>query len=119
MEGHEFSDIERVFVEPPRDMEFGWHRENGIFLSSSPDIKEKHTVQANIIDLAPTILHIYNVTIPKEMDGRVIKEIFNPSSKLSTREPLYSEYRTEIEQHKYSDDEKKKIQNRLEALGYY
>ena len=32
---------------------------------------------ANLVDVAPTILHILKVPIPKDMDGKVLREIFN------------------------------------------
>ena len=31
-----------------------------------------------IVDIAPTILHMFNVPIPRDMDGRVLKEILLP-----------------------------------------
>jgi len=54
-------------------------RENGIFFAYGPDIKNKK-INAKIYDIAPTILHMFGIPIPKEMDGRVLEEIFVPKS---------------------------------------
>ena len=35
------------------------------------------TLQMSVLDIAPTILSIYGVPIPKPMKGRVVSEIFD------------------------------------------
>lgn len=40
-------------------------------------------------DIAPTILHIFGLPIPSVMEGRVLKEIFEPCSELAQEEPKY------------------------------
>jgi len=51
---------------------------NGIFVAKGPRIKKGIKIDgAKIYDIAPTILHIFGLPIPNEMDGRVLKEIFN------------------------------------------
>ena len=66
------------------------HRQNGIFIAYGKDIKEGQRIRANIVDIAPTILHIFGVPIPKDMDGRVLKEIFREDSELAKREIIYT-----------------------------
>jgi predicted AlkP superfamily phosphohydrolase/phosphomutase len=58
----------------------------GFFAVMGPNIK--HDVRlmglpASVFDLAPTILHLYGVPVPREMKGRVLTEIFAPSSALA------------------------------------
>jgi predicted AlkP superfamily phosphohydrolase/phosphomutase len=65
----------------------GIHRPEGIFMSYGPDITTRRlTVARTVWDIAPTILHMLNVSIPSYMDGVVMKEIFNDSSTIAARE---------------------------------
>ena len=65
----------------------GSHRNKGIFCAFGPDIKEGKKINAKIYDLAPTILHIFNVPIPSDIDGRVLIEIFKEDSEYAKRKP--------------------------------
>ena len=79
---------------------------NGIFIANGPDIKEGKKIEGvELVDLAPTILHMMNVPVPKDMDGKVLKEIFKEDSELAKRPIIYKEI-----------DEKKKIKERVEKL---
>lgn len=50
----------------------------GIFLAVGPDINNIGDIgELNVLDLAPTILSIFKIPIPEDMDGRVLKEIIN------------------------------------------
>jgi len=56
---------------------YGVHSMKGIFLAFGDRIKRGIRIEgASIYDLAPTVLHIYNVPIPEDLDGRVLTEIF-------------------------------------------
>ena len=61
---------------------------NGTFIAWGPDIKENSYMGAKIYDVAPTILHILGHPIPKDVDGRVLKEIFKEGSEPFQREVL-------------------------------
>lgn len=67
----------------------GSHRLNGTFIAKGPDIKEDVETDAKIIDVAPTILHMFNTPIPKDMDGRVLKEIFKDNSPIAKEQIKY------------------------------
>lgn len=73
-----------VFEEPQR-----WRAENtteGIFIASGPDFKEGIEVEnIAILDLAPTILHLMGVSVPADVDGRVLSEAFREGSEPATR----------------------------------
>lgn len=63
---------------------------NGIFIAYGPDIKNAHRCEEfNILDLAPTILHMFDTSIPEDMDGRVLKEIFEETSEYFLRDEVY------------------------------
>ena len=51
------------------------HDIDGVFFMYGPDIK-KARFNAEIIDLAPTILFMMNMPVPKDMDGKVLKKAF-------------------------------------------
>ncbi|MBA7616596.1 hypothetical protein ES703_23893 [subsurface metagenome] len=63
----------------------GNHRIEGIFIAYGPDMRKKKLDGLKLIDIAPTILHIFNVPIPKDYDGKVIKEIFKKESEYYQR----------------------------------
>jgi len=73
--------------------EEGWsatHTPYGIFIAHGKDIKKNQKLKnIRIYDIAPTILHIYGLPIPNDMDGRVLMEIFEPGSEISKRRPIY------------------------------
>jgi len=65
----------------------GIHRMNGILMAYGPDIAEGKEIQnAEIIDVAPTILHMMGLPIPDDVDGKVLKEIFREDSEMAKRE---------------------------------
>ncbi|KCZ70781.1 hypothetical protein ANME2D_02806 [Candidatus Methanoperedens nitroreducens] len=69
----------------------GSHRINGTFIARGPDIKEKSEIDAKICDVTPTILHMFDMPVPKDMDGRVLKEIFSVDSLLMKRKIQYKQ----------------------------
>lgn len=99
----------------------GNHRLKGIFLSLGRNIRRGEQIKgARIIDLFPTIYHIFGLQIPADVDGRTLDSIFKPDwlaenpiriSNIVTGE---SEIREDI----YSKDDEAKIRERLKSLGY-
>jgi len=65
------------------------HKRNGIFIAYGPGIKKGYRVDVKIYDIAPTILHIFGLPIPNDMDGKVLMEIFEPDSEFARRKPKY------------------------------
>lgn len=90
-----------------RKIQKGSHRRTGIFLGYGPAIKKNGGTDftMDIYDVAPTILHICGLPVPADMDGRVLKEIFEQDSELAKRKIVYQ-----------STDEKEKIREKVEAL---
>ncbi len=77
---------------------------------------------ANLIDLAPTILHLLATPIPRAMDGRVLTEILAPA--FATRPILYEEDDAPVHDMRTGPDidlsaeEEEEIRARLQGLGY-
>ncbi len=62
---------------------------NGIFIISNKNSKKNFKLNAKIIDIFPTILHIFNIPIPKDVDGRVLKKVFKEDSEIFKRKVKY------------------------------
>lgn len=69
------------------------HRQFGIFVAAGPNIKRNEKVFGlGLIDVAPTILHMYGLPIGKDMDGKVAMDIFKEPT-----EPTYIESWDKVE----------------------
>jgi predicted AlkP superfamily phosphohydrolase/phosphomutase len=91
-EGYTFSTNLRDRIIERAGVEKACHDIFGILLINGPKIKQNYEIKgACVVDIAPTILHILDKSIPKDMDGRVLKEIFEDGSKLAKSEVKYQE----------------------------
>jgi predicted AlkP superfamily phosphohydrolase/phosphomutase len=97
------------------------HRMDGILFLRGEGIKQAHEIKhANIMDLAPTILALFDLPIPEDMDGKVIEEAFEPGY-LQEHPVRFSSDGSKDEtrgMQDYSDDEADIIRSRLQGLGY-
>ena len=64
------------------------HDLNGIIIAHGENIKEQTEISAQIYDVTPTILSIFNTPMPSDIDGRPILNIFNEQS-LEEVKPRY------------------------------
>lgn len=100
-------------------LELAGHRRNGMVIFKGPHIHAGRKIEAaQIIDLAPTILHIMGVPIPSDMDGKILWDLFADGSELSRdasfQKPKYRHRKSLAPDPE--DDEK--IRKCLEELGY-
>jgi len=103
----------KLFSEPT-PLTYSTHTLRGIFLAYGKGIKKGQKVNARIYDIAPTILHIFGLPIPNDMDGRVLMEIFEEDSEFARRKPKYvdpSYYEKGQEDEKIKKALKKAIKN--------
>ncbi len=95
----------------------GTHRLEGIFVAKGPQVKANYRFErAEIIDIAPTILHILGLPIPEDMDGKVLKEIFRIGSELAQRGVRISRAKKTSREPEKIEDES--VLKRLEDWGY-
>lgn len=111
----------RKIVTPNLRTRSGGHRMNGIFLASGPDIaKGCGAEKPNIVDVAPTVLHLLELPVPSHMDGRVLKEVFAEGSRASNVDVAYEQ--TNGAHHGetagYTAEQEEKVKERLRQLGY-
>jgi len=98
------------------------HRQFGIFVAAGPNIKRNEKVFGlGLIDIAPTILHMFKLPIGKDMDGKVALDIFEKQTK-----PKYIDSWENVEgdfgQHKNTDEfdqlSDQETMQQLVDLGY-
>lgn len=92
----------------------------GIFIAHGSDIRRAERIEgATIVDLAPTILHLFKIPIPADMDGRVLYEILNPESEPAMRKTrLRWPEEKDGQEYDFSEEEQAEIEKKLKALGY-
>jgi predicted AlkP superfamily phosphohydrolase/phosphomutase len=99
----------------------GRHHTQGTFAALGPHIVGGLVVQADIVDIAPTILYAMDLPIPEDMDGRVLEEVFaaeyrqaHPVRYEQSGASAPREGRTPV----YTEEEEEELQRRLRDLGY-
>ena len=99
----------------------GFHKMEGVVFVKGPGIKKNNVIKdANIIDMAPTILYVMGLDIPSDMDGQIVKDIFEEdylSSHSASFHETDSEKKEDLDS-VYSQDEADKVADRLKNLGY-
>lgn len=114
---------ETLFQETQGHEISGKHIPDGILLAYGRGIRQGQTIQgAHIRDLAPTILYAMGETVPVDMDGRVLEELFEVDV-LKGNAVRYDESSQQTgnassETMTYSPEERQQIEGRLRDLGY-
>lgn len=98
------------------------HRQFGVFVASGPNIKKNEKIFGlSLIDVAPTILNMYDLPIGKDMDGKVAFDIFKaitPPKFIDSWDTVsgdFGEHNNPEEQDALNDEETLK---QLIELGY-
>jgi len=108
---------EAFVYSPSLEMRTGGHRMEGVFIAKGDIFRNVQLQNISILDIAPTIMALYNMEIPSQMDGRVITECIRPellsSMNIRKSKEIYEEKQTVKE--KGDLEEMKKM---LKSLGY-
>ena len=115
-----FSNRIRDFISKKRQDHRGVHRLNGIFFLRGPGVRKGKKMEgAQIIDVAPTILHLLGLPVPRGMDGRVLTEAFE-SDFLQSTPVCFDGTPLEVDLSKYEMTEKEAedVKKMLKGLGY-
>ncbi len=75
----------------PAPQPTGSHALQGVFMAYGPSIEKsgKKLPNLKIYDVTPTVLHMFGLPILKDMDGRVLTEIFDDGSEPGQRQITY------------------------------
>jgi len=108
-----------LFKRPDRRYSGGGHTRDGIFMAYGPDIEPNKDINvAQIVDIAPTLLHLLGLPVPEDIDGQVLTAALKPIPRLQevrqTRSPRHDEHAPRT----YSRAEGEAIKGRLRELGY-
>ena len=78
-----------------------------LFIATGDDFnKEKALEGGSIYDIVPTILHLFGIPVPDDVDGKVPDGIFRDGSEPALRQVEYQRV----------DTEKRKIKNKIKKL---
>lgn len=123
VEGHENYHVkgtlaDAVFTDP--GVHAAEHRPEGILLAAGPDVEPGSTpTDADVFDVAPTVLHSVGEAVPADVDGRVLDEIFAPDSATAQREVKTAEHATAgRDATAAADADFDDVEDRLRGLGY-
>jgi len=109
------------WLEPSPDRS-GTHRMEGIFFMHGPGVHPGAVVEGSSLeDVAPTVLALMGVPIPKNMDGRVLSEALS-QERLAGLSITYGEAEEALagasQASEMSEQDERLIRDRLDALGY-
>ena len=98
----------------------GSHRREGIFLAAGPGFaRGRQLPAANLLDVLPTVLHALGLPLEASLEGRVLAEAFAPE--FMAAHPVSPGGRapaTALAARGYSEEEERKLAERLKQLGY-
>lgn len=108
----------KVFGAPEFE-DSGTHRREGIFLACGPSIvRQPDMTPLDILDVTPTVLHIYGCPVEEDMDGRVATEILKGEN-LPAAEVAYTDaYPLEGGHGAADGKDSAEVIRKLKSLGY-
>jgi predicted AlkP superfamily phosphohydrolase/phosphomutase len=95
------------------------HHPDGLFVFAGPGVRAGHWVEgAQIIDLAPTLMHVLGVPVASWMDGRVLQDVFDDMARRPVSYAEYDVIRPDGTDVRLTSEEEAAIREQLAGLGY-
>ena len=94
------------------------HEVSGIFLMKGPNIKKNKLISADVIDVTPTILYLFDLPIGRYMDGRVLTESINEEHLIQNPIKYIDSYNEVELKNEDLIPPDKTMENKLKSLGY-
>jgi len=111
----------RAVLGQPEFMDCGCHRPEGVLIAAGPDIRPGRADPASVLDVTPTALHLLDLPVPEDMDGRVLREILAGDGAARavgrTAAPAAAPA-PEPSAPALSEEEQREVEKRLHDLGY-
>jgi predicted AlkP superfamily phosphohydrolase/phosphomutase len=101
----------------------GTHRLHGILVAKGPHFRRGAEINgARLVDFAPTLLYLLGQPVPRDMDGKVLSDLFQLEF-LQSHPIRYDDEKEEFQvsdtgSGDYSQEEAAQVEERLKALGY-
>ncbi len=96
----------------------GTHRPEGILAAAGPGIAAGRTVDSDIVNVAPTVLAMMGINVPDDMEGQVIRDLFEPALAFETEAAVHAEVVRDSAAAAFSEEEEELLTKRLMDLGY-
>jgi predicted AlkP superfamily phosphohydrolase/phosphomutase len=101
----------------PVPNDYAGHRPEGLFAFHGPGVKAGLRLEADLLDLTPTLLWLLDQPVPTNMDGRVLSDCFVHERPVRYVEPVPSAALNE-EEAALSESDEAAIMRSLRNLGY-
>jgi predicted AlkP superfamily phosphohydrolase/phosphomutase/tetratricopeptide (TPR) repeat protein len=99
-----------------------WHRQYGIFVMAGEGIRRDERIYgASLIDIAPTVLTLFDLPIGQDMDGRPLLEAFEEIPQVKTIpswEPVKGESGMHTGEQQLDPAQASELMQQFAALGY-
>ena len=97
----------------------GDHRRDGILIASGPSFDTGSIEDSSVIDIAPTLLYLFEQPIPDSIDGRVLFDLFEDDVQANLEVTKIKKYgRSTQAGREWSNEEEAELEDRLDDLGY-
>lgn len=106
-------------IPPKQRLRSGDHRPDGMLLAAGPAIRSAYLERPpRLRDIAPTLLYLADLPIPKDMDGRVIAALFKGTHWNNHPPRSGPSLPTPPRANSLTDKETQALNDRLRGLGY-
>jgi predicted AlkP superfamily phosphohydrolase/phosphomutase len=105
-----------TWVDPDANLP-GTHRLEGVIAVSAPGVPVGRTLQADLVDVAPTVLGLFGLPVPADVEGRSLDVLKGHSATRTDAPaaPIAGRHRPQFD---YTPEEQAIIEQRLADLGY-
>ena len=103
----------------PNQARNGTHDMNGLFIARGPGIRAGQMINANLVDIAPTVVHLAGIPVPEETDGDVLLPMYAETAGPRQREIEWaSTDLSRIDSQVLTEEEQGQVEKQLRDLGY-